>query len=120
MIGLATQVRRHATQEGTQPVWAPPGSHPPAAVLGESPSGVPPSVWTPETDDPPEQGSCRLRPPCGNNASTDVSPTQATTRRIATCEGTRLPENQQELQPRRPASPRAVEVHPTSLPPRPR
>jgi conjugative relaxase-like TrwC/TraI family protein len=35
VIGLATQVRRHATQEGTQPVWAPPGSHPPAALLGE-------------------------------------------------------------------------------------
>jgi hypothetical protein len=35
VIGLATQVRRHATQDGTQPVWAPPGSHPPAALLGE-------------------------------------------------------------------------------------
>jgi len=35
VIGLATQIRRHATQDGTQPVWAPPGSHPPAALLGE-------------------------------------------------------------------------------------
>jgi conjugative relaxase-like TrwC/TraI family protein len=35
VIGLASQVRRHATQDGTQPVWAPPGSHPPAALLGE-------------------------------------------------------------------------------------
>ena len=35
VIGLATQVRRHATQDGTQPVWAPPGSHPPPAVIGE-------------------------------------------------------------------------------------
>ncbi|HJQ87285.1 MAG TPA: hypothetical protein VJ820_07475, partial [Propionibacteriaceae bacterium] len=35
VIGLATQVRRRATQDGTPPVWAPPGSHPPAVLLGE-------------------------------------------------------------------------------------
>ena len=35
VIGLATQVRRHAAQDGTHPVWAPPGGHPPAALLGE-------------------------------------------------------------------------------------
>src|SRR6185436_2037268 len=63
----------------------------PRPSLVKSPSGVPPSAWTHETDDPPEQGSCRLRPSSGNKASTDASPTQATTRRIATCEGTRLP-----------------------------
>ena len=35
VIDLATQVRRHATQDGMQPVCAPPGSHPPAALVGE-------------------------------------------------------------------------------------
>ena len=35
VIGLATQVRRHAAQDGTQPVWAPLSSHPNAAVIGE-------------------------------------------------------------------------------------
>ena len=32
---LADQVRHHANQDGTQPVWAPPGSHPSAALIGE-------------------------------------------------------------------------------------
>jgi hypothetical protein len=35
LIGLADHVRRHAAQDGTQPVWAPPGSHPNAAIIGD-------------------------------------------------------------------------------------
>ena len=35
VIGLADQVRDCASQNGEQPVWAPPGSHPTAALLGE-------------------------------------------------------------------------------------
>jgi conjugative relaxase-like TrwC/TraI family protein len=35
VIGLADQVRHCASQNSEQPVWAPPGSHPTAALLGE-------------------------------------------------------------------------------------
>ena len=35
VIGLADQVRDCASQNSKQPVWAPPGSHPTAALLGE-------------------------------------------------------------------------------------
>jgi conjugative relaxase-like TrwC/TraI family protein len=35
VIGLADQVRDCAGQDSEQPVWAPPGSHPTAALLGE-------------------------------------------------------------------------------------
>jgi conjugative relaxase-like TrwC/TraI family protein len=35
VIGLADQVRDCASQNTEQPVWAPPGSHPTAALLGE-------------------------------------------------------------------------------------
>jgi AAA domain len=35
LIGLADHVRRHAAQDGTQPVWAPRGSHPNAAIIGD-------------------------------------------------------------------------------------
>jgi hypothetical protein len=35
VIGLANQVRDCASQNSEQPVWAPPGSHPTAALLGE-------------------------------------------------------------------------------------
>ena len=35
VIGLADQVRDCASQSSEQPVWAPPGSHPTAALLGE-------------------------------------------------------------------------------------
>ena len=32
---LANQIRGHAGQDDTQPVWAPPGSHPNLAIIGE-------------------------------------------------------------------------------------
>jgi hypothetical protein len=35
VIGLADQIRGHAGQDETQPVWAPPGSHPSVALIGE-------------------------------------------------------------------------------------
>ncbi len=35
VIGLADRVRDCASQNGEQPAWAPPGSHPTAALLGE-------------------------------------------------------------------------------------
>ena len=35
VVGLANQVRDCASQKSEQPVWAPPGSHPTAALLGE-------------------------------------------------------------------------------------
>ena len=35
VIALADQVRDCASQSSEQPVWAPPGSHPTAALLGE-------------------------------------------------------------------------------------
>jgi hypothetical protein len=35
VIGLAEQIRDCASQNSEQPVWAPPGSHPTAALLGE-------------------------------------------------------------------------------------
>ena len=35
VANLADQVRHSASQEGVQPVWAPPGSHPNATLLGE-------------------------------------------------------------------------------------
>ena len=35
VANLADQVRHSASQEGVQPVWAPPGSHPSPALIGE-------------------------------------------------------------------------------------
>jgi hypothetical protein len=35
VIGLATQIRDCASQNSEQPVWAPPGSHPTAGLIGE-------------------------------------------------------------------------------------
>jgi hypothetical protein len=35
VTGLASQVRRQAAQNGTQPVWAPPDCHPNAAIIGD-------------------------------------------------------------------------------------
>jgi hypothetical protein len=35
VVGLAEQIRDCASQNSEQPVWAPPGSHPTAALLGE-------------------------------------------------------------------------------------
>jgi hypothetical protein len=32
---LANRIRGHASQDDTQPVWAPPGSRPNAAIIGE-------------------------------------------------------------------------------------
>ena len=91
VTGLADHVRRHAAQDGTQPVWAPPGSHPNAAIIGDV------ALWRavngidPRDRRPTGPGQLQLRPPSGNNTSTEVSPTQATTRRASTREGARLP-----------------------------
>jgi hypothetical protein len=90
VIGLATQVRRRATQDGTQPVWAPPGSHPPAVLLGEI------AVWRaavgidPRDRRPTGAGQLQTAAALWQQRLDRVSPTQATTRRIATSERTRL------------------------------
>ena len=67
VLGEAVAARyrpRHSGSRLRQPeqrtaVWAPPGSHPTAALLGEVVSGAPPPASTPETADQPEQHSCR-------------------------------------------------------------
>ncbi len=45
---LAAQVRRHANQDSTPPVWATPGSHPSVALIGEV------EVWRAANGDRPE------------------------------------------------------------------
>ena len=75
VIDLADEVRGGASQRREQPVWAPPGSHPTAALLGEvEPSGVPPSASIPKTADQPEQDTYKRRPPFGNRTSTEPLP----------------------------------------------
>jgi hypothetical protein len=81
---LANQVQDHTCQRDAQPIWAPPGSHPATALIGEI------AVWRaangikPKTrDQPGEPNSKRFRP-CGNNASTGpsrVRPTRQQMRR---------------------------------------
>ena len=66
VIGLADQVRDCAGQNSEQPVWAPPGSHPTDALLGEV------EVWRAAVGVAPhEQDSYPRRPPFGNKTSTD-------------------------------------------------
>ena len=121
VIGLATQVRRHATQDGTQPVWAPPGSHPPAAVLGEV------AVWRaavgmdPRDRRPTGAGQLqtaaalwqqrldrRISHPGDDPANRDLRRDQVAPR-------TNKNYNRDDRH-----HPGRSEVHPTSLPPRPR
>jgi hypothetical protein len=78
VIGLANQVRDCASHSREQPVWAPPDSHPTAAVLGEVAVWRAPSVSTPKTADQPEQDSYQRRPPFGNRTSTETLPCTAT------------------------------------------
>ena len=56
---LANQIRGHASQDDTQPVWAPPGRRPNAAIIGEiavwrAANGIHPS-------DPRATGAAQLR-----------------------------------------------------------
>jgi hypothetical protein len=75
---IANQIRDHAGQDDTQPLWAP-SSRPNLAIMGEvavwrAANGIPPA-----TDDQPEPDSCRQLQPSGNTTSTEVSPAAAMT-----------------------------------------
>jgi hypothetical protein len=121
VIGLATQVRRHATQDGTQPVWAPPGSHPPAALLGEV------AVWRAAVGMDP-----RDRRPTGAGQLQTAAALwqQRLDRRIshpgddpANCDLRRdqvAPRTTKNYNRDDRHHPGRSKVHPTSLPPRPR
>ena len=121
VIGLATQVRRHATQDGTQPVWAPPGSHPPAAVLGEV------AVWRAAVGMDPRD----RRPTGAGQLQTAAALWQQRLDRRISHPGDD-PANRDlrrdQVAPRTTKNynrddrhhPGRSEVHPTSLPPRPR
>ena len=75
---LADRIRGHASQDETQPVWAPPGSRPNLAIIGEV------AVWRaangihPSDPRPTGAGQLRQPPPSGNTASTEASPTAVT------------------------------------------
>ena len=121
VIGLATQVRRHATQDGTQPVWAPPGSHPPAALLGEV------AVWRAAVGMDPRD----RRPTGAGQLQTAAALWQQRLDRRISHPGDD-PANRDlrrdQVAPRTTKNynrddrhhPGRSEVHPTSLPPRPR
>jgi conjugative relaxase-like TrwC/TraI family protein len=73
VIGLGDRVRDSASHNSEQPVWAPPGSHPTARLIGEV------EVWRaangidPETRDQQEEPNSKRSRPCGNNVSTGIS-----------------------------------------------
>ena len=108
VIGLATQVRRHATQEGTQPC----GRR--LAATRPRPSLVSRRLACRRRYGPPRPTTHRSRAvaDCGRPVATTPRPTYPPPRRrpgeSRPAKGPGCPENQQELQPRRPASPRAV------------
>jgi conjugative relaxase-like TrwC/TraI family protein len=121
VIGLATQVRRHAAQDGTQPVWAPLSSHPNAAVIGDV------AVWRaavgidPRDRRPTGAGQLqtaaalwqqrldrRISHPGDDPANRDLRRDQVAPRTTKNYNREDRPH------------PRRSEVHPTSLPPRPR
>ena len=75
---LAGQVQDHACQGDGEPVWAAPGSHPSTALVGEiavwrAANGINPQDPRPTGGGGGEANSKRSRP-CGNNASTGISP----------------------------------------------
>ena len=76
---IANRIRDHAGKDETQPVWAPPGSRPNLAIIGEIAVWRRPTASTPTTDDQPEEDSCKQLQPSGNTTSTEVSPAAATT-----------------------------------------
>jgi hypothetical protein len=121
VIGLATQVRRHAAQDGTQPVWAPLSSHPNAAVIGDV------AVWRaavgidPRDRRPTGAGQLqtaaalwqqrldrRISHPGDDPANRDLRRDQVAPRTTKNYNREDRPH------------PRRSEVPPTSLPPRPR
>jgi hypothetical protein len=73
------RIRRSPSQDATQPVWAPPGSHPHLAIMGKVAVCGPPTASTSATHDQPEQHSCRQLWRSGNTTSTDLPPAAATT-----------------------------------------
>ena len=90
---LANQIRGHASQDETQPMWAPPGSRRTSPSLLKSPCGGPRTASTPMTHDQPGQHSCRQLRRSGNTTSTDVSPAAPTTTSVVlTSQSGSLPE----------------------------
>jgi hypothetical protein len=72
---LADQVQDRARQGDAPPVWAPSGSHPSSALIGEiavwrAANGIDPQ----DPDQPEEEANSRQPPPCGDSASTGISP----------------------------------------------
>ena len=72
---LADQVQDHACQGDAEPVWAAPGSHPSTALIGEiavwrAANGINPQDPRPTGGEPTRDSP----PPCGNSASTGISP----------------------------------------------
>jgi hypothetical protein len=71
---VAGQIRSLATRADDQPVWAPPGSHPSTALIGDI------AVWRaargidPKTHGQPEGTNARLPRTYGNNTSTEMLP----------------------------------------------
>ena len=74
MADLACQIRDLATRARDQPVWAPPGSHPSTALIGDIAVWRAASASTPKTQGQPEGTNPRLSQTYGNNASTEMSP----------------------------------------------
>ena len=77
VIDLANQVRGGASHRSEQPVWAPPGSHPTAALLGEVAVWRAAAASIPKTADQPEQDTYKRRPLFGNRTSTEPLPCAA-------------------------------------------
>ena len=75
---LADQVQDHACHGKGPPVWAAAGSFPPP-WFAKSQCGGPPTASIPKTrDQPEEEANSKQPPPCGNNASTGISPVPPT------------------------------------------
>jgi hypothetical protein len=81
---IANRIRRSPSQDATQPVWAPPGSHPHLAIMGK----VAVCIHL-GTHDQPEQHSCPPLRRSGNTTSTEASPDAATTTAVMKSERAR-------------------------------
>ena len=76
---LADQVQDHACQGAARQPGLPPGSHPTPPSSAKSQCGGPPTASIPKTRDQPEEEANSIQPPpCGNNASTGISPVPPT------------------------------------------
>ena len=114
---LANRIRDHARQDDTQPVWAPPGSRPNLAIIGEV------AVWRAANgihpNDPRPTGAAQLQtasgplatPPRPKSRKRDISRHEVRARDGAGSSRDRRPEDRQRL-------PQPAPIRPSSPPPR--